>query len=73
MTNYRWYMSESLLMVVSCVVGVVVLGIAWLFYLGNGGKPVRITVKGLGIELDIARPIDHNNGEHKGTNENEAV
>lgn len=66
-------MSESFLMIVCCVVGVVILGMAWLFYLANGGKPVRITVKGLGIELDIARPLDSQNVEHKETNTNEAA
>lgn len=52
-------MSETFLMVVTCVIGIVVLGLAWLVYLSRGGKPVRITVRGLGIELDIARPGDY--------------
>lgn len=51
-------MSESVTVALVVMIGVVVLGIAWLCYLANGGKPVRITIKGMGIEVDIARPGD---------------
>lgn len=36
--------------------GFVVLGVAWLVYLGRGGKPVHVAFEGLGIKVDIARP-----------------
>lgn len=61
-------MHESLIALAFVVVGVVVLGIAWLVYLGNGGKPVRVTFKGMGIEVDIARP-DDDQDQNAGTGE----
>lgn len=51
-------MHESVMALAVIVLGVVVLGVSWLVYLGNGGAPFRVTFRGLGISVDIARPGD---------------
>lgn len=54
-------MQESVitLVVIGIIVtGFVVLGVAWLIYLGNGGRPVHVAFRGLGIKVDIGRPTD---------------
>lgn len=49
-------MPESIATLLVLMTGLVVLGVAWLIYLGTGGKPVRVTFEGFGIKVDIARP-----------------
>lgn len=32
---------------------IAVLGLAWLVYLGKGGKPFSISIKGLGLSVSV--------------------
>lgn len=45
--------TEGLLAICALLVVVLLLGLAWLFYLGKGGKPFYVSVKGLGISVDV--------------------
>lgn len=45
--------SEALVAFLALLAVVGVLGLAWLVYLGRGGKPFAITIKGLGLSVDV--------------------
>lgn len=45
--------SEGLLALGAFLVVILVLGLAWLVYLGRGGKPFAISVRGLGLSVDV--------------------
>lgn len=45
--------SEALVAFLALLAVVGVLGLAWLVYLGRGGKPFSITIKGLGLSVDV--------------------
>lgn len=45
--------SEGLIALLGLLTVIVVLGLAWLVYLGKGGKPFAISIKGLGLSVDV--------------------
>lgn len=45
--------SEALVAFLALLAVVAVLGLAWLVYLGRGGKPFAISIKGLGLSVDV--------------------
>lgn len=45
--------SEGLIALLGLLTVVAVLGLAWLVYLGKGGKPFAISIKGLGLSVDV--------------------
>lgn len=51
--------SEALVAFLALLVVVGILGLAWLVYLGRGGKPFAISIKGLGLSVDV-RPNFNN-------------
>lgn len=52
--------SEGFLAFAALLVVVLVLGLAWLVYLGRGGKPFSISIKGLGLSVEV-RPNEKSN------------
>lgn len=50
-------LSEGLVALLGLLTVIAVLGLAWLGYLGKGGRPFAISIKGLGLSVDV-RPID---------------
>lgn len=55
--------SEALLAFLALLAVVAVLGLAWLVYLGKGGKPFSISIKGLGLSVDV-RPNSIQSNKH---------
>lgn len=47
--------TEAVLLACVASITVVVLGLGWLIYLGRGGRPFSIELRGLGMSLDINR------------------
>lgn len=45
--------SEGLIALLAVLAVIAVLGLAWLIYLGKGGKPFAISIKGLGLSVDV--------------------
>ena len=45
--------SEGLVAILALLTVIAVLGLAWLIYLGKGGKPFAISIKGLGLSVDV--------------------
>ena len=45
--------SEGLVALLCLLTVVAVLGLAWLVYLGRGGRPFAISIKGLGLSVDV--------------------
>lgn len=45
--------SEALIAFLALLSVIAVLGLAWLVYLGRGGKPFVISIKGLGLSVDV--------------------
>lgn len=45
--------SEGFLAFAALLVVVLVLGLAWLVYLGRGGKPFSISIRGLGLSVEV--------------------
>lgn len=45
--------TEGLLAFLALVTLIAVLGLAWLVYLGKGGKPFNIAIRGLGLSVTI--------------------
>lgn len=45
--------SEGLVAFGALLAVVLVLGLAWLVYLGRGGKPFAISIRGLGLTVDV--------------------
>lgn len=45
--------SEALFAFLALLAVVAVLGLGWLVYLGRGGRPFAISIKGLGLSVDV--------------------
>lgn len=45
--------SESLIALLALLAVILVLGLAWLVYLGRGGRPFAISIKGLGLSVNV--------------------
>lgn len=45
--------SESLAALLGLLAVITVLGLAWLVYLGRGGRPFAISIKGLGLSVNV--------------------
>lgn len=45
--------TEGLIAFLALLTLVAVLGLAWLAYLGRGGKPFAISVRGLGLSVEV--------------------
>lgn len=45
--------SEGLVALLGLLTVIAILGLAWLVYLGKGGKPFAISIKGLGLSVDV--------------------
>lgn len=45
--------SEGLIALLGLLTVIAVLGLAWLIYLGKGGKPFAISIKGLGLSVTV--------------------
>ena len=54
--------SEALIAFLALLAVIAVLGLAWLVYLGRGGKPFAISIKGLGLSVDV-RPNSNRSGK----------
>lgn len=54
--------SEGLVALLGLLTVIAVLGLAWLVYLGKGGEPFTISIKGLGLSVDV-RPIKERQGK----------
>lgn len=46
--------TEGLVAFLALVTLIAVLGLAWLVYLGKGGKPFNIRIKGLGLLVSVS-------------------
>lgn len=46
--------SEGLLAFIALLAVIMILGLAWLVYLGRGGKPFRVSIRGLGIRVNVS-------------------
>lgn len=53
--------SEGLLAFIALLAVIMILGLAWLVYLGRGGKPFRVSIRGLGIRVNVSP----NSADHK--------
>lgn len=49
-------MSETTMVTLIVAVSIVVMCIAWLVYLGRGGKPLNVSLNWLGLSLKIEKP-----------------
>lgn len=56
--------SEGLVALLGLLTVIAVLGLAWLIYLGRGGKPFAISIKGLGLSVDV-RPSHNEQDRNK--------
>lgn len=45
--------TEGLVAFLALLTLIAVLGLAWLVYLGKGGKPFSISIKGLGLSVSV--------------------
>lgn len=45
--------SEGLVALLALLTVIAVLGLAWLVYLGKGGRPFAISIKGLGLSVQV--------------------
>lgn len=45
--------SEGLFALLALLAMITVLGLAWLVYLGKGGKPFSISIRGLGLSVQV--------------------
>lgn len=54
--------SEGLIALLGLLTVIAILGLAWLVYLGKGGKPFTISIKGLGLSVDV-RPVKEVRGD----------
>lgn len=45
--------SEGLIALLGLLTVVAILGLAWLVYLGKGGEPFAISIKGLGLSVYV--------------------
>lgn len=55
--------SEGLVALLALLTVIAVLGLAWLVYLGKGGRPFAISIKGLGLSVHV-RPNQENRDEN---------
>ena len=45
--------SEGLFALLALLTVIAVLGLAWLVYLGKGGRPFAISIRGLGLSVQV--------------------
>lgn len=45
--------TEGLVAFLALLTLIAVLGLAWLVYLGKGGKPFSISIRGLGLSVSV--------------------
>lgn len=45
--------TEGLIAILALLAVILVLGLAWLVYLGRGGRPFAISIKGLGLSVNV--------------------